>query len=247
MSRPRGRKPAPRGWQLAGLAVLSMAAVTCGTLLQRSFDRDYGQENPDTFDRRPVPAPGAVSFARQVRPLLERRCVVCHACYDAPCQLKLTSWDGIARGASKEPVYASRLRAARPTRLYEDAAEASGWRKLGFFPVLNERTQTPAVNLGASLFYQLLAQKRRHPTPGNGLLPPSFAFAIGAERKCPRAEEHAGYEKDHPYWGMPYGLPAIDQGVARTLAGRGGAGRARARVAPGHRGPGPALGDLPQR
>jgi hypothetical protein len=35
-----------------------------------------------------------------VQPILERRCVVCHGCYDVPCQIKLGAWEGIARGAS---------------------------------------------------------------------------------------------------------------------------------------------------
>ena len=100
------------------LAALCAATATCGTFLSSKYNRElnekYGKPNPTTFDHRPAPAPGGVSFERQVRPLLERRCVVCHACYDAPCQLKLTSWDGIARGGSKEPVYKTRLRAARP-------------------------------------------------------------------------------------------------------------------------------------
>ncbi|VAW98726.1 Fatty acid cis/trans isomerase, partial [hydrothermal vent metagenome] len=30
-----------------------------------------------------------VTWENQVKPVLERRCVVCHGCYDAPCQLKL--------------------------------------------------------------------------------------------------------------------------------------------------------------
>jgi len=199
------------GARWGGLAALCAAAVACGTLLSSSFDDDYGPPNPATFDHRPAPVPGAVSFERDVRPLLERRCVVCHACYDAPCQLKLTSWDGIARGGTKEPVYkASRLRAMAPTRLYEDAHSTSAWRERGFFPVLNERGQAPAANLGGSLLYQLLAQKRRHPTPAGGPLPPSFQLSLDAERKCPRLEQHAEYEKHQPLWGMPYGMPPLD-------------------------------------
>ena len=27
-------------------------------------------------------------YYTEVKPILENRCVVCHACYDAPCQLK---------------------------------------------------------------------------------------------------------------------------------------------------------------
>lgn len=49
------------------------------------------------------------------RQTFEQRCVVCHGCYDSPRQLKLSSWDGIARGASKDracvaDVVASRTR-----------------------------------------------------------------------------------------------------------------------------------------
>src|SRR5688572_27396024 len=59
-----------------------------------------------------------VDFAHEVKPVLEARCVVCHACYDAPCQLQLGSHEGVARGAARRPVYdTSRLANAQPTRL----------------------------------------------------------------------------------------------------------------------------------
>ena len=48
--------------------------------------------------------------------------MVCHGCYDAPCQLKLDAWKGLERGASKEKVYdGTRLLTAKLTRLFEDA------------------------------------------------------------------------------------------------------------------------------
>ena len=210
-----------------GLAALCAATATCGTLLSTKFDHElndkYGKPNPATFDQRPAPAPGAVSYEREIRPLFERRCVVCHACYDASCQLKMESWDGIARGASKEPVYkGARLRDAELTRLYQDASSPSGWRERGFFPVLNERGQSRDANLAGSLLYQLLAQKRRHPTPAGGLLPSTFKLELDTERKCPRLEEQPEYEKDQPLWGMPYGMPALEDAefalVERWLA-----------------------------
>ena len=50
--------------------------------------------------------------------MIEQRCTVCHGCYDAPCQLKLTSTDGIDRGASTEKIYrAYRILADKPHRL----------------------------------------------------------------------------------------------------------------------------------
>ena len=47
---------------------------------------------------------GTVDYWRDVQPILERRCVVCHGCYDAPCQLNLTAYEGVARGDNKKPV-----------------------------------------------------------------------------------------------------------------------------------------------
>ncbi len=43
----------------------------------------------------------SVNFLTDVKPILDRRCVVCHSCYNAPCQLKLSSYEGLDRGASK--------------------------------------------------------------------------------------------------------------------------------------------------
>ena len=38
-----------------------------------------------------------VDFFTDVKPILDSRCVACHACYDAPCQLKATAAEGMAR------------------------------------------------------------------------------------------------------------------------------------------------------
>src|SRR3990167_9471951 len=46
-----------------------------------------------------------ISYSRDVQPIFTAKCVACHACYDAPCQLNLGSGEGVQRGASKTPVY----------------------------------------------------------------------------------------------------------------------------------------------
>ena len=57
-------------------------------------------------------------LASKAHDVMEQRCIVCHGCYDAPCQLKLESDEGLQRGASKTLVYdGERLRAANLTRL----------------------------------------------------------------------------------------------------------------------------------
>jgi len=39
-----------------------------------------------------------VDYMKEVKPLLDKRCAVCHSCYNSPCQLKLDSFEGADRG-----------------------------------------------------------------------------------------------------------------------------------------------------
>ena len=73
--------------------------------------------------------------------LFNARCVACHSCNNAPCQLKLTSYEGLQRGASKiEAIHPTRLQSIAPTRLGIDARSPEEWHKKGFFPVADEKT-----------------------------------------------------------------------------------------------------------
>ena len=82
-----------------------------------------------------------IGFREAVQPVLDRRCVVCHGCFDAPCQLKLSSFAGLDRGASKEKVYdGARITASAPTRLFIDAHSTEEWRGKGFFSVIADIT-----------------------------------------------------------------------------------------------------------
>ena len=121
------------------LAIIGIAG--CATVAVREFDQRYGQPDPTRFDT-PVQPVAGMSYRKDVQPILERRCVVCHGCYDSPCQLKLGAWEGIVRGSSQQPVYdAARLLEAPTTRLFVDAQLPSQWRQHGFSAVLNERTR----------------------------------------------------------------------------------------------------------
>ncbi|MEE4279693.1 MAG: fatty acid cis/trans isomerase [Halieaceae bacterium] len=137
--------------------------------------------------------------------MIEQRCVVCHGCYDAPCQLKLDAWAGLRRGGSKDKVYdGTRLRAANLTRLYEDAHDIEGWRERGFHPVLDEKQASDGTLL------RMLALKEKHPSPTSGPLPDSFDFRLDRDQACPRPDEMDAYEREQPLQGMPYGLPGLD-------------------------------------
>ena len=156
-------------------------------------------------------------FAEQVQPVLDKRCVVCHACYDAPCQLKLGSFEGIARGANKSPVYhGDRLLADDPSRLFIDALTPGEWREKDFFPVLDE-VSVGNNQLNNSVLASMLALKKSHPTNTNLPLGDKFEFDINRDLQCPTIDEFGQYQKDHPEWGMPYGLPAISDSEHNTL------------------------------
>lgn len=212
------------------LGLILACLAGCATLTQDSLDQRYGPADPQRFDRVPLATAGGVSYRDDVRPVLERRCVVCHGCYDAPCQLKLTAWEGVARGGTKAQVYdATRLDEAPPTRLFVDAQLPSQWRQKGFHPVLNERTPSPENNLAASVLYRSLALKRAHPLPDEKVLSGAFDFSLDRAQSCPSLGEYDAYERDHPLGGMPYGLPGLnarEEGVLTRWLAAGAPGDA---------------------
>jgi hypothetical protein len=166
-----------------------------------------------------------VEFEREVKPVLEARCVVCHACYDAPCQLQLGSHEGVVRGASKQVVYdTSRLRNAEPTRLGIDARGADAWRAKGFHSVL-----APSKP-GDSLLVRMLALGLSRPVTPGEKLPPAFELDINRKLHCPAtAAEFDEYAGEHPDGGMPYGTAPLAEADLRTLAawlGQGAPGAA---------------------
>lgn len=152
----------------------------------------------------------SVSFYKDVKPILDSRCVVCHGCYDAPCQLKLGSIDGIDRGATKRLVYDfARLSAAEPTRLFVDETNTSGWREKDFHPVLNERSDTSEANLDNSILANLIDLKRLKPQPISGKLDKDYDLDFDHTLQCPSVEEFDKYQREHPKWGMPYAMPNL--------------------------------------
>ncbi|MFK5985987.1 MAG: fatty acid cis/trans isomerase [Pseudomonadota bacterium] len=166
-----------------------------------------------------------ISYEKTIKPILGSRCVVCHSCYDAPCQLKLSSMEGLLRGASKTPVYnPKRRRHDKPTRLFIDAHSIQQWRQDGFYSVLNEAATAnnspnnlPAVlttekaenNLRHSVLYRMLNLKQLQPQPRIGKLDQRINLDLDVKLQCAAIEELNNFSKQHPGWGMPYGLPNL--------------------------------------
>ena len=142
-----------------------------------------------------------------MKPIVDGRCVVCHGCYDAPCQLILSSVPGLERGASKEVVYdGDRLLPAEPSRLFVDAKTTQGWRERGFFSVLQ-----PGPDSEAGLLRLMLELGAAHVFPAGRKLPPEVELGLGRELSCAKPEEFDDYAADHPLWGMPYGTAPLTE------------------------------------
>jgi len=159
-----------------------------------------------------------ISYDDKVRPVLERRCVVCHGCYDAPCQLKLSSPDGIARGASKVKVYnGARFTAMPPTRLYIDAKTTDEWRNKDFHSVLNEGGASPVHNLDQSVMYKMLRLKQMNPQSRVGMLSDRIDLSLDRKQTCPTLDEFDKYADKFPNQGMPFAMPNLEDEEYRIL------------------------------
>jgi len=158
-----------------------------------------------------VPPAKTLDYVHDVQPVLVKRCVVCHSCYNSPCQLKLSSWEGLERGASKESVYnGGRLQTMDPSRLFIDGHSKEDWRQKGFFSVTQEGEQS----FDQSSMYMLLDHKRLSPKVEGEYFSEASDLTCGANEK-----EVSKYLKKHPNNGMPFGFPPLRNEEFNTVVG----------------------------
>ena len=203
---------------MIGCAVVGCAVVGCAVVGGDQLTKRFGKSEPR--DRMvSSDSKAGQHFLQEVKPILEGRCASCHACYDAPCQLKMTSAQGIDRGASKALVYkGSRLTAAKTTRLFIDAQTTQEWREKQFFPVLNERDQNPDANKALGVLHRSLMLKQHNPLPGQAILSgDNFDLSLNRANICPKPEEYDRFAINQPMAGMPFGLPGLSQAEHRIL------------------------------
>lgn len=203
------------------LLSLLLLIAGCAAFSGYRLDQRYGSANPARFDQpaSPQAIKTAGDYWRDVKPITDSRCAVCHGCFDAPCQLQMGSYEGIARGGSKTKIYDGvRLFAAVPSRLFIDGQSNAEWRTKGFHPVLNEREPAAEANLEAGLMAKMLGLKGQYHFPEGQPLPGQrFDFSLDRAQQCPSIEEFEDFAQNHPDWGMPYGLPALSKKEEQTL------------------------------
>ncbi|MFV0437826.1 MAG: fatty acid cis/trans isomerase [Desulfopila sp.] len=162
---------------------------------------------------RPVPQAGSIHYLTEIKPILDGRCVVCHSCYNSPCQLKLSSYEGLDRGGSKEAVYNShRLWTMEPTRLFVDAMTTDQWRRKDFHTV---RQAVGDDDGDDPLLLKVLNQKRAVASSvcsddltdsRNSFRPEDDTLTCAST-----VAEMDSYLAKHPNRGMPYGFPPLQE------------------------------------
>jgi hypothetical protein len=169
------------------------------------------------------PAPAGDDYTARIQPIFNSRCVACHSCYNAPCQLNLQSHSGLARGATKLNVYdRARLKSVAPSRLDIDGRSVPDWRSKGFFDVVS------GTEPARTLLMQLVGLRAKHPT-----VQPKKP--VGESNFCPVDGDNAELvSQSTPELGMPYGLPPLSQaemGVLSAWIANGAPGPSNASLA----------------
>ena len=194
--------------------VATILLILSSLVLSAACTRPVNFEEQDP----PISTRQTVHYQQDVQPIFDRKCAACHACNDAPCQLKLASAEGTARGASKLPVYDG-LRDAdqAPTRLGFDALSTLEWRQKGFFSARYSPIDNKTAPLQASLLYKMVELGHQNPWTPNAKIPEDIALGRERANECPTMDEFAGYAKDRPRQGMPWAMTGLNDAEFQTL------------------------------
>lgn len=137
-------------------------------------------------------------YLSNVQPIFSARCIACHSCINSPCQLDLTSFDGLERGGSKiDPYNFPLVEENIPTRIGIDARDEQGWRNKGFHSVLEGEEK--------SILARFLNYKPQASAPKQ-------AYHSESSRMCPggEAEQLNAYFTANPRGQMPFGFSPIE-------------------------------------
>ena len=160
------------------------------------------------------PLPSSVQsyhFLNDIKPIIDKKCLACHSCYDAPCQLKMESSEGLSRGGSKTLVYdGTRVEDMSPTRLYIDAQSDQEWRGKNFYSVLSQYVNSDEER-HHSIMKQMLDLGQSQPLPVNKKVPEEIKLGLARDNFCPSPGEFAEYQEKHPHGGMPLAVSGLDE------------------------------------
>lgn len=147
----------------------------------------------------------ADEYLDTIQPLLGQRCVTCHGCTTSPCQLKLTSYEGIMRGANAHNIFDNTIRSSPtgPTRLI-DGVTAEDWKAKGFYSVVEGGK--------SSVMYRMLEHGNEDNRPDFDTTNAFGLFSKKAELlkfECNDSNAKLARRVSASGTGMPFGVPAL--------------------------------------
>jgi hypothetical protein len=153
-------------------------------------------------------------YLDEVQPIFGKRCVTCHGCSQSPCQLKLTSFEGAMRGATKANLFAKSVLpiSTGPTRL-KDGVTEQDWRRKGFFSVTQGGKD--------SIMGRLLEHGAKYDKDGFDLAPASRIYDRQGEEfifTCVESKQELDERLSSPGTGMPFGFTGLVASEYETLA-----------------------------
>ncbi len=212
-----------RGILLGAVALLSTACVQ-DDATQSSLDQTERSDTPSLFRAgNRYGWGGQDRYVDEVQTVLAKRCTTCHGCSDSPCQLKLTSLEGLLRGGNESNVYdPTRVFSAAPQRLQDTRATAEdglidwtktgqNWQSRGYYSVVEGGED--------ALMYRLLQLAHDNPIEERDLSP---AQALSEEVMPERSFQCAGPDQQYTdeellARPMPMGLPDIGDAELEAL------------------------------
>jgi mono/diheme cytochrome c family protein len=113
-------------------------------------------------------------YLDKVQPIFSKRCVTCHGCYEAPCQLNLQSYQGVRRGYDATPIYSMTRLKSMPITQMNEVYPLSKWRELAFLPVVanddEPESANHAKNWRSSLLKTFIEKGSQYHQPGFPLM-----------------------------------------------------------------------------
>lgn len=147
-------------------------------------------------------------YSKNVQPIFSSKCVACHSCFNSPCQLDLTSYEGLMRGASPINVYDfPKLEAREPTRLFIDAHTTDDWREKGFFSVTSGGQRSVLHRLVSELPGIESGAQKKYDSEYSRICMEDFSEKSFEE-----------FKQANPAGRMPFGFPGLDSREIRLLS-----------------------------
>lgn len=149
-------------------------------------------------------------YTSKVQPIFDNKCVACHSCYNSPCQLNLSSYEGVMRGANKISIYDfPKLEAREPTRLYVDAYTNKQWHKKGFYSVTDKEDN------GKSILEYMISDLKGIETGLQEEYDSEFSRSCMRDLDSGSIEE---YKALNIAGRMPFGLPRLKDEEVKTIS-----------------------------